>query len=84
MVERSFGNFGSGGNGGRGNSPNWNSLFNMSDISEKTRTHLVAVYLQLLISTGSSVLGAYLNSTFLMEGFLYTIVSIVILGYCAF
>ena len=56
----------------------------MSDISEKTRTHLVAVYLQLLISTGCSVLGAFLNSRFLMEGFLYTIVSIVILGYCAF
>jgi hypothetical protein len=84
MVERSFGNFGGGG-GNNGNSPNnWNSLFSMSDISDKTRTHLVAVYLQLLFCTGSSVLGAYLNSRFLMEGIIYTIVSIVVLGYCGY
>ena len=87
MVERSFGNnfgFGSGNGGGRGNSPNWNSIFSMSDISEKTRTHLVAVYVQLLLCSATSVLGAYLNTRFLMEGFIYTIVSILILGYCGF
>ena len=66
MVERSFGNFGGGGGGGFGNQNNWNSLFKMGDISEKTQKHLVAVYLQLLLCTGSSVLGAYLNTRFLM------------------
>ena len=81
MVERSSGNFGFGGGGGRGNSPNWNSVFSMTDISEKTQKHLVAVYLQLLLCSGSSVLGAYLNSRFLMEGFIYTLVSIAVLGY---
>ena len=30
------------------------------------------------------MLGAYLNSRFLMEGIIYTIVSIVILGYCGY
>jgi hypothetical protein len=84
MVERSFGSFGGGGGGGSGNSNNWSSLFKTSDISEKTQKHLVAVYLQLLLCTGSSVLGAYLNSRFLMEGFFLTIVSIAILGYCGF
>lgn len=82
MVERSFGNFGGG--GGRGNSPNWNSIFSMTDISEKTRTHLVAVYLQLLFCTGSSILGAYLNRHFLMEGFFALIASIAVLGYCGY
>ena len=77
MVERSFGggNFFGGGGGGQGNSPNWNALFSMSDISEKTRAHLVRVYFTLFCSTCASIAGAYLNAQILMEGFILTILS---------
>ncbi len=83
MVERSFGggNFFGGGGGGRGNSPNWNALFSMSDISEKTRAHLVRVYFTLFLSTCSSIVGAYLNAQILMEGFLLSIVAIIGMGF---
>ena len=59
--------------GGRGNnngSPNWNALFNMSDISEKTRSHLSRVYLTLLSCVVSSVLGMYTNSAIILSGFI--------------
>ena len=60
--------------GGRGNNnggPNWNTIFNMSDISEKTRSHLSRVYLTLLSCAGSCVLGMFTNSTIIITAFIY-------------
>ena len=75
MVERSGGGFG---NGGKGNGGfNWNAMFNMSDISEKTRAHLTRVYATLFSSACSCVLGMWINSTFLMTGWLLTIAAII-------
>lgn len=82
MVERSgnYGGFGGFGGGG----PNWNALFSMGDITEKTRAHLSRVYFTLLISAVSCVLGMFMNSQFMMEGFVLTIVSICAIGYFIF
>ena len=51
-------------------SPNWKALFDLSDISEKTRSHLSRVYLTLLSCVVSSVLGMYTNSAIILSGFI--------------
>ena len=80
MVERMFGGSGSGGFGGGGNW-NFNSLFKMDDISDKTVTHLQRVYGTHLASAVFAVVGAFINQTFMFEGILLTIVQIVLSGY---
>ena len=57
-----------GGRGSNNGGPNWNAIFNMSDISEKTQAHLSRVYLTLLSCVGSCVLGMYTNSTLIITG----------------
>ena len=74
MVE-SFGGRGGGGGRDGGRQPNnngwgsnWdiNTIFNMKDISPKTRAHLTRVYTTLLSASGVCAGGMYLNSTFLI------------------
>ena len=78
MVDRMFGGSGPGGGG----PPfNWNSLFTMSDISSKTQAHLTRVYTTLLASAASCVLGMYINATFMLTGFLLTILSIMVIAF---
>ena len=48
--------------------PNWNVLFNMSDISENTRSHLCRVYLTLYLCVVLSIFGMYTNSAIMLSG----------------
>ena len=93
MVE-SFGGRGGGGgrdggrmpgNNGWGNS-NWSmdTLFKNTDISEKTQAHLFRVYSTLLTGTGVCAGGMWLNSTFVIQGFLMMIVFMVAFAVCTY
>ena len=99
MVSRhsggSGGGGGVGGGSGGGNNPfnnffeggnNWklSTIFEMKDVSEKTRAHLTRVYSTLLTATGTCALGMFLNATFVMEGFIMMMGFIGIMGYCIY
>ena len=62
-------------------SPNWKALFDLSDISEKTRSHLSRVYLTLLSCVVSSVLGMYSNSAIIISGFIWSIIMLLLSCY---
>ena len=89
------GGLGGGTGGGGGNDPfrnffngggNWSlsTLFEMKDVSEKTRAHLTRVYTTLLTASGTCALGMYLNATFLLQGFLMMILYMIAMTYCIF
>lgn len=86
MVERK----GSGGNGDKddwfGGNNNWNmnTIFSMSDISEKTQQHLVRVYTTLLTCSGACAAGAVVNSTFMMTGIMWSIMSFMAMCFIMF
>mmetsp|Transcript_37089 Transcript_37089/g.45251 ORF Transcript_37089/g.45251 Transcript_37089/m.45251 type:complete len:160 (-) Transcript_37089:421-900(-) len=83
-----------GGSGGGGNDPNnwfggggnWklSTMFEMKDVSEKTRAHLTRVYGTLLTSTGTCALGMWLNATFLVQGFIMMMLYMAAFAYCSY
>lgn len=71
---------GSGGHGGR--QPwNFNTIFSMKDISEKTRAHLTRVYTTLLLGVGSCAVGMYINTAILLQGFFMMLLFMIGLTY---
>ena len=71
----------------RGNNnmrPSLSSIFNFSDISDKTQQHLTRVYTLLLVCVGFCALGSFINSTFIVSGFLLTLASIILSVYLIF
>jgi len=86
MVESFFGGgggSGSGGWGGQGNGQPWNfkSLFDMKDISEKTRAHLTRVYTTLMVGVGTCAAGMYINTYFVLQGFLVMLLFMIGMAY---
>jgi len=86
MVESFFGGgggSGSGGWGGQGNGQPWNfkSLFDMKDISEKTRAHLTRVYTTLMVGVGTCAAGMYINTFFVLQGFLVMLLFMIGMAY---
>jgi hypothetical protein len=86
MVERRGSGYGGGGGGkdwfGR-DSNGWNmkTMFATSDISEKTRQHLVRVYTTLLTCAGACAGGAVVNSTFMINGIMMSIAMFVAMAF---
>lgn len=60
------------------------SLFKFKDVSPKTQAHLKEVYLNLCQCTFVCALGAYINSTFFIQGFLMNILAIIGMGYLGY
>ena len=88
------GTFGGGGGFGGGDDPNGNwfggsqwklsTIFEMKDVSEKTKSHLTRVYSTLLTGTGTCAVGMWLNSTFMIEGFLMMMLYMLAFAYCTY
>ena len=55
----------------------------MKDVSEKTRAHLTRVYGTLATSAGTCALGAYLNATFMIQGFIMMIGFMLAFAWCS-
>ena len=53
----------------------------MNDISEKTRAHLTRVYSTLLVGVGSCAAGMYINTFFLLQGFIAMILFMIARSY---
>ena len=65
----------------RGNKWNLGALFRTSDISQKTRQHLVQVYSTWMTSTFACACGMMLNSGFFFDGNIVGILSFVLTCY---
>ena len=59
-------------------------LFTLSDISEKTRTHLFNVYALLMACTMICALGMFVNTAYIMSGFFMNLISVGISIYFIF
>jgi FtsH-binding integral membrane protein len=57
---------------------NLKTMFSFSDIAEKTKTHLTKVYGTIMLSCLFSAIGAFLNHSFMINGFLLHIASIIL------
>ena len=66
-----------------GGNSNWSmdAIFSMKDISEKTRAHLVRVYTTLLTATATCAVGMWINSTFVLQGFMMMMLWIAAFAY---
>ena len=84
-----------GGSGGGGNDPfrnffnggsKWSlsTMFEMKDVSDKTRAHLTRVYTTLATASGTCAVGMYLNATFVLHGFIAMILYCMGMAYCIF
>ena len=59
-------------------------LFTMSDISEKTKSHLTNVYALLMACTMICALGMFVNANYIMSGFFMNLISVGISIYLIF
>lgn len=96
MVEsRPSGGRGGGGTGDDPNGGGWNpfnsnskwdlgTILSSRDISAKTQAHLTRVYTSLLTSSGTCALGMYLNTSFMITGFLAMIGFMLAFAYCSY
>jgi FtsH-binding integral membrane protein len=62
---------------GLGSHIDWNALFSMKDISAKTQLHLTKVYSLLMACTLACAFGMWVNASFVLNGFLMVILSMV-------
>jgi Kef-type K+ transport system membrane component KefB len=60
---------------------NLKTMFSFKDISPKTQAHLTQVYTTILACVLFSATGMYLNATFVLQGILWNIASIVSMVY---
>jgi len=79
-----FGGGGPGGNPGKGSNWDLNTIFNTSSMSPKTLAHLRRVYMTLLTCVATCTGGMWLNSTFIVSGFLMSILMMIGLGICMY
>jgi hypothetical protein len=56
-------------------------MFSMKDISAKTQTHLTKVYTTLLGCVLACATGMWLNTSFFLNGFLMSLISIILSVY---
>lgn len=79
MVESFFGGSGGGGSGTGGSGQGWNlkTIFEMKDVSDKTRAHLTRVYTTLLMGVGTCATGMYINTYMVLQGFIMMILFMV-------
>jgi hypothetical protein len=64
--------------GRRSGATSFSTFTNFGDISEKTRAHLTKVYTLLMVCCFVCAFGMFVNSTFLLHGFLWSLLSIAV------
>lgn len=65
-------------------SVDFSSLFSFSDISEKTQKHLYNVYSLILMCCITCACGMYINSAFIIRGFIMTILTLCLSFYLTY
>merc|ERR1711939_673848 len=60
------------------------ALFTFKDVSDKTQQHLKKVYGNLMLCTGVCALGMYINAYTILSGFLWSVATMIAMGYAMY
>ena len=66
------------------NMENLKAVFDMKDISPKTQLHLQKVYGNLALCTAICAAAMYVNATVVLTGFIWTVITLIGMGWCTF